>query len=352
MHHFKAQMSFIRGSSLIPMRYQRLLTSEWWRSSRSSLVAARRQPPQPQLAPTCHSNSQCHYLSTTTGSSDSVAVPPVYLYQYKICPFSNIAKVVLTYQQIPYQSIEVNPLTKAEIKFSKDYHKVPIVRQGEGEGEHTLQFNVPTAATTTSSDASGGGGGGGDPSSGDTSFANSPSSQQWQDFARHKLAPLLYPNLCNTLSNSFRAFDYVHSEPTFTTLQKYSIQWIGSIAMYFAASKIKKKYQLEDVRLALDGGLMEVEQGLEESLASVSSSSSSSSSLPPSPFFLNNSSPGSHPQPHLGDLAVFGVLKGLEGLTILDDILHDERFPSIQQWYSVMNDEVERKRRVPVNKQE
>ena len=36
-------------------------------------------------------------------------------------------KAVLDYLRIPYKVVEVNPLTKGEIKFSKDYRKVPIV---------------------------------------------------------------------------------------------------------------------------------------------------------------------------------------------------------------------------------
>jgi len=49
------------------------------------------------------------------------------LYKYKICPFSNIAKVLLEYQKIPFESIEVNPLTKEQLGFSEKYRKVPIV---------------------------------------------------------------------------------------------------------------------------------------------------------------------------------------------------------------------------------
>jgi microsomal prostaglandin-E synthase 2 len=254
----------------------------------------------------------------------------VNLYQYKICPFSNIAKVVLTYHQVPYRSIEVNPLTKAELKFSKDYRKVPIVQrdqqQWNGTDEILQHFAYDNNNTVSSS-----------PAGDNDSFASSPSSQQWQDFARNKLAPLLYPNLCNTLTNSFRAFDYVHQEPNFTVLQKYSIQYVGSLAMYFAASKIKKKYQLDDVRVALDEALLALEEGLMDA-----SNNNNNNNDTTNISFLNPH--GAH-EPHLGDLAVFGVLKGLEGLPILEnDILRDPRFPRIQQWYQAMDQQVELKK--------
>ncbi|KAG7359025.1 glutathione S-transferase, C-terminal-like protein [Nitzschia inconspicua] len=263
-----------------------------------------------------------HHLYRCLSSSsrtDSSNTSPVNLYQYKICPFSNIAKVVLTYQQIPFQSIEVNPLTKAELKFSKDYRKVPIVQQDNQQWNGTEEILEHFTSKTSFV--------------GNDSFSDSPSAKKWADFARNKLAPLLYPNLCNTLSNSFRSFDYVHQEPHFSTLQKYSIQYIGSIAMYFAASKIKKKYQLDDVRVALDEALLELEEGLEES--------STGNEFADTNTFLSKTVQG----PNLGDLAVFGVLKGLEGLPILtDDILQDKRYLKIQHWYKTMDQQVESKK--------
>ena len=51
----------------------------------------------------------------------------VTLYQYDVCPFCNKVKAYLDYRGIPYDVVEVNPLTKSEIKFSKEYTKVPIV---------------------------------------------------------------------------------------------------------------------------------------------------------------------------------------------------------------------------------
>jgi hypothetical protein len=59
--------------------------------------------------------------------------------------------------------------------------------------------------------------------------------------------------------------------------------------------------------------------------------------------------PNSTTEPHLGDLAVFGVLRGLEGLTILNDnILQNQQFPKIQQWYQDMNDQVERRKKIDI----
>lgn len=42
--------------------------------------------------------------------------PAVQLYQYHICPFCNISKSLMAYSKLDYDSVEVNPLTKAELK--------------------------------------------------------------------------------------------------------------------------------------------------------------------------------------------------------------------------------------------
>ena len=54
------------------------------------------------------------------------------LYQYKTCPFCSKVRAFLDFHALPYQVVEVNPVRRAEIKFSS-YRKVPIVMAQEGE---------------------------------------------------------------------------------------------------------------------------------------------------------------------------------------------------------------------------
>ncbi len=245
------------------------------------------------------------------------------LYKYQICPFSNMAKVFLEYNKIPFESVEVNPLTKAELGFSKSYRKVPIVTVLDSDAttpasEAFQQLNgteeiFPHNYQHFHEE--------------DDAFTSSESSLVWQDFAQKKLAPLLYPNICRTLGDSFRAFDYVHLGPnTFSMAQRYSIQYLGSIAMYFAASKIKEKYKIDDVQVALDEILEQLESDLSKNQSSK---------------FLGPSAQA----PHLGDLSVFGVLKGLEGLPLWNSIFLDDsnstRYSNIRHWYANVSSAVE-----------
>lgn len=43
--------------------------------------------------------------------------------------------------------------------------------------------------------------------------------------------------------------------------------------------------------------------------------------------------------PHLGDVSVYGVLRGLQGLEVFDTVLN--AYPSIQEWYQAMQQIVE-----------
>ena len=52
--------------------------------------------------------------------------PSLTLYQYKTCPFCCKTRAFLDYYGFEYKSVEVNPLTRKEIKFSK-YKKVPFI---------------------------------------------------------------------------------------------------------------------------------------------------------------------------------------------------------------------------------
>lgn len=67
-------------------------------------------------------------LSATESSAAVAPVPTdITIYQYKICPYCNRPKTFLDYMKIPYKAVEVNPMTKSQLSFSKEYKKVPIM---------------------------------------------------------------------------------------------------------------------------------------------------------------------------------------------------------------------------------
>mmetsp|Transcript_17350 Transcript_17350/g.49681 ORF Transcript_17350/g.49681 Transcript_17350/m.49681 type:complete len:324 (-) Transcript_17350:750-1721(-) len=281
------------------------------------------------------SSSLASKASTDTVTDTSNEVPNITLYQYAICPFCHKAKALLSYVGIePSRTIEVNPLTKAELP-NGDYRKVPIaivddqqvngsddivqalldhgyiestlesrwkegeLESGEGESESEAPQGIIGKMTMDS-------------------FRSSDNSQRWADFASNDLAGLMYPNICRTLSDSFAAFGYVDSVSTFSPIQKGMIKGVGSLAMYMAASKIKKKRNIDDEQEALREAIRKWEQeGLDGGNKSFGSGQS---------------------QPDLGDISVYGTLRSVQGLPAFDMALATSQV--VKEWYERMEKEM------------
>mmetsp|Transcript_28574 Transcript_28574/g.42234 ORF Transcript_28574/g.42234 Transcript_28574/m.42234 type:complete len:274 (+) Transcript_28574:41-862(+) len=247
----------------------------------------------------------------------SSSVPDVTLYQYHICPFCHKAKAVMGYADIqPNQLIEVNPLTKAELKgLSDDYHKVPIAVidgvqvNGSGNIIKALLANEAVKETILSKSSSLGSW---------EDFDSASSSNSWEEFANEDLGSILYPNICSSLGDSYNAFGYVHRVESFSTVQKFSIQAIGSLAMYFAASRIKAKRGIDDERAALQTALQKWQ---EEALSNGSKIFSSGKN-----------------DPNLNDLLVYGTLRSVEGLSIHTEVLNQSENSILNDWYLRVKD--------------
>eukprot|EP00466_Bigelowiella_natans_P019076 jgi/Bigna1/85625/estExt_fgenesh1_pg.C_50073 len=69
---------------------------------------------------------------------------PTTIFAYPTCPHCNKVFAYLDYLQHEYTLVHVNPITKAEIKWSTDYKKVPIATMAEKEifGSDEIIFAV------------------------------------------------------------------------------------------------------------------------------------------------------------------------------------------------------------------
>jgi microsomal prostaglandin-E synthase 2 len=56
-------------------------------------------------------------LSSTTALAKDPDQPLVKLYQYSICPFCHRSKALLAYSHTDYSAVEVNPITRKEIRW-------------------------------------------------------------------------------------------------------------------------------------------------------------------------------------------------------------------------------------------
>jgi hypothetical protein len=361
----------------------------------------------------------------------------IQLYQYAICPFCNRVKTVLDYIQhnptssagststaqvpmhnpivVSVQNIEVNPLTKSEIKqYRKEYTKVPIATftasssSSSFEDKEKEHGQPPTASDTKTifgsdeiirhvleeypiirqqletrwmrqqqdkhtlleSSASS------EQSLASSELLRQPSrmtydsfvTSEWTNHATQELSVWLYPNMCRTYSESYKAFSYLHDpnmRHQFSTLQRYTIQAIGALAMYLAANKIKsyvctfmlpstenktfahthiayimfvpiERHNVTDERKALDDVLIKLETELvrlNPPTVAEQSPATNSSAIRVYTFLSGTN------VPNLGDLSVYGVLRAIQHLPIYQETIVSRGGP-IMEWTQSMSHEI------------
>ncbi|KAG2386906.1 hypothetical protein C9374_001941 [Naegleria lovaniensis] len=225
------------------------------------------------------------------------------LYQYQVCPFCCKVRAFLDYNEIPYKIVEVNPLFKSEIKFSKDYKKVPIVVV---EGLLNNQLNDSSRIITHLNDVV------------DTSGKmNTADVVKWRKWVDDTFVHTLAPNIYRSNEEAVEAFEYISEQNGFGWWQKQAVLYGGSFTMYAVAKRLKKKYGIDNEREAIYAcGKKWVNEALDSSKG---------------PFHGGN-------EPDLADLAVYGILSSIEGLRTFNDL--SKEVPQIGVWYHTMKNVV------------
>jgi microsomal prostaglandin-E synthase 2 len=227
----------------------------------------------PAAAAAVASFTAAPYARRVISTTDSKPPPQLTLYQYKVCPFCNKTQAFLEYHHYPHTRVEVNPLSKKEISFSKDYRMVPLalVQNTQINGSDEIidfaakQLGLP---------------------------AISEDELVWRNFVNNKLIKLLPPNIYRTPSEAIQAFDYITSSSNFSAWEKFTARYTGALAMYFIAKRALTKYEIKDPRGTL------VDAMNKWAVEGVGA---------------NKLFHGGDKQPDRADLAVFGVIRSIEG---------------------------------------
>lgn len=223
----------------------------------------------------------------------------VVLYQYEACPFCNKVKAFLDYYDIPYKIVEVNPITKKEIKWS-DYKKVPILMV---DGQQLVDSSAIIEKLGEKIL----------PEKKIDSVADEDEETKWRRWVDNHLVHVLSPNIYRNTTEALESFDYITSNGNFSFTQKMTVKYAGAAAMYFVSKNLKKKYNITDERAAL----YEAAETWVDALNDRN--------------FLGGS------KPNLADLAVFGVLRPIRYLRSGRDMVENTR---IGEWYCRMEKEV------------
>ncbi|KAL1225062.1 hypothetical protein V5N11_019195 [Cardamine amara subsp. amara] len=220
----------------------------------------------------------------------------VVLYQYEACPFCNKVKAFLDFNKIPYKIVEVNPISKKEIKWS-DYKKVPILTI---DGEQLVDSSVIIDSLFQKMHP-------------EILKSEDDEETKWRKWVDNHLVHLLSPNIYRNTSEALESFDYITTHGNFSFTERLVAKYAGATAMYFVSKKLKKKYNITDERAALYDAAETWVNALNERP------------------YLGGS------KPNLADLAVFGVLRPIRYLQSGKDMVDNTR---IGEWYSRMENTV------------
>ncbi|KAL9644600.1 hypothetical protein ABK040_015339 [Willaertia magna] len=220
------------------------------------------------------------------------------IYQYQVCPFCCKVRAFLDFHKIPYKMVEVNPLFKSEIKFSKDYKKVPIVVV---EGKLNNQLNDSSRIITHLNDILDKEG-----------TMNTKDVVKWRKWVDDSFVHTLAPNIYRSNEEAKEAFEYISEQNGFGWWQKQAVLYGGSFTMYAVAKRLKKRYGIVDERQAIyDCGKKWANEAIGQT----------------GPFHGGQ-------KPDLADLSVYGILTSIEGLRTFNDLVKE--VPQLGAWYDLM----------------
>ena len=281
----------------------------------------------------------------------------VTLYQYEVCPFCCKVKAFLDYHRVPYEVVEVNPLTKAELKAlaaereaaaaaaaaaatggdasaaaasppppPPPLKKVPVVKLAYADGgpeEVVSDSSVIISRLAAELGVGGqqqqqqqrrrwGGGGGG---GGASDAEKEPEETRWRRWADERLVKTITANIYRSWDESWQTFSYITREAgdAWGWAAREGARVAGAVLMWRVGQGMPKKYGIEgDLREALYRDLDAFVDAVDGAKRP----------------FLGGAAP------NLGDLAVYGVISAIRGTNTYDDMVAHSR---VKPWLERMD---------------
>ncbi len=222
------------------------------------------------------------------------------LYQYAVCPFCCKVKAILAYKNIPHETVEVHPLNKKEIKFSKNYRKVPIFMDVTGnqvnESTSIMKYIDEKYQERPVFEKSG---------------ESKSREEKWLDWADKTLVRALPPVIYRNIPDAIKAFDYITQEGKFSWFEQRTIKYSGALVMTLVAKKTAKSQ-----------GIFHPQQHLENCFKTWGEAFKGQK-------FLGGTKPNG------ADLAVYGILKSIEGMPAFQLV---ENHPQVFEWYQAVEE--------------
>jgi microsomal prostaglandin-E synthase 2 len=276
----------------------------------------------------CESESNIPPVVTELPGDIDLSKCQVTVYQFESCPFCRKARAVLDLARVPYNVVEVNPLTKSETKsFASDYKKVPIVIVDDGKRSFQIRDSKIIIKSILKA---------GKVPIGDSSRTGLPDSASlnaetvldtkvyegmtiedaWIKWVESYLLQLVVVNIYGTLDESRETFDYLLTHRDFGWFMRSASYWLGSIVMHqVARSRLKKFTDIQGKH----------KQVFFDACADLGRKAGTAGG------FIGGT------KPNAADLNAYGVIRSLEGTRTLRDAIAGGAGEEFKVWYERMN---------------
>jgi microsomal prostaglandin-E synthase 2 len=240
-------------------------------------------------------NAACAGVQETRVQERAVDNKPT-LYGFQTCPFCWKVRSLLNWKGVDYSPVEVDPMTKAEIKWA-NWKAVPVFVDADG-----TQVNDSNQILHYVDEQLGG----------PPRFAREGADAEqdgWMAFSDEVMAKSIVSVVYGSLRSSIAAMNYVTGVERFSRGQALKAKWLGGIVMRMIGRSRAKLFDLPP------------EENLTAQLDKLSAAFT--------PDFLGGA------QPNGGDFANYGILRSTQGLRGFDLV---ENHPLAGPWYHRMQE--------------
>jgi microsomal prostaglandin-E synthase 2 len=217
------------------------------------------------------------------------------LYQFSACPFCWKVKVLLDYRGVPYETVEVDPMSKKELDFT-DHKKVPVLRDGDKVITESSEIMAYL----------------------NTKFEISPPAADeadWCTWVDKTLVHYFPPIIHKDFKTSYQTIDKITPAGKGGRIKRQLTRIVGAAIMSKVAKKKAHKLGITDPEAEMKQAVDHwVNQGLKGRA-----------------FYGGD-------KPSLADLSVFGVFRSTEELDIVDMACTHQ--PSFAAWYQECKQQV------------
>mmetsp|Transcript_11802 Transcript_11802/g.16339 ORF Transcript_11802/g.16339 Transcript_11802/m.16339 type:complete len:312 (+) Transcript_11802:2-937(+) len=229
---------------------------------------------------------------------------PTTIFAYPTCPHCNKVFAYLDYLQHEYTLVHVNPITKAEIKWSTDYKKVPIATMAEKEifGSDEIIFAVHEEWQQFHKIADG---------------LSKEDFYHWNTFVDEEIARPLFVATSSTWEDALKYTAYVREMEKYPGYLRWLHHMVATFFTRVGSNKTKKKFNLSEPLVAL-------EDAMKRFLGTFEGDTTG-------PFHGGE-------KPSFADILVFGTFRSVGGFDAVAQLR--DRNPEINTWFTAMENAV------------